>query len=178
MKSPLKSQDRNSDASDHLRAYGRLCSYCWRGLSTVPVGSLGGLTLITFFLKDTFSLAIIVLIPSTAMAIYIQQRLQNKTIFHFEDLVFWAMTGWGIAVFLGPLSLSISLVYSGDISWIELPKWFFAVLFLGTIFGVIPFFAFCIGLPCTVVALLLAYLCTKSVDQPQNTSLPKRTKPV
>ena len=130
------------------------------------------------FLKNTSALGFIVLTPCTVIAIYIQLKIWLTVSFDVYKLMSGAVEGWLIAVFVGPFSYLFIEILSGDLSWLELPKMYITMLIFGTLFGVIPFFAFFIGLPCAVIAFLLAYLCTKPVDQPQNTSLPKRIKPV
>lgn len=119
------------------------------------------------FLKSPLETFWIVLFPTTVIAAVMARRMWRAQRFTMNDLWLWASLGFAIALFTGPMGLLIAdIAVHGlpDMDWREVVPAYFMFIFFGWLFGIIPFFATTIGLPCALVAMMLAYACTKPVD--------------
>ncbi|MGJ8612491.1 MAG: hypothetical protein ACSHWY_15420 [Octadecabacter sp.] len=133
-----------------------------------------------FFYADLGMASVIVLIPSTVVALVVLGNIWRRKVFNDADL--WRAGFWGLVlgIFAGPFGISLMGVVDGQISLVELLEFYFTVLLFGTLFPVIPFFAIVFGIPCMLATVALGYLCSEPIDKapkaPQNTKLPKPPK--
>ena len=101
-----------------------------------------------------------IILPLTLAALVIQDRLWRDPVFEASIIGQSAVLAWLVAVLCAPVGLVLSQVVDGTFSWADGPVVIVFGYYFGIYFGVIQFFSVTIGLPCTVAAVAVAYLCT------------------
>lgn len=124
------------------------------------------------FISDVTTMVFIVLMPATVVATTILIKMRKRPTIPMAGVVGAAFIGLLLAALSGPLFLGLSEIYAAP-NAVDGPKGvseFFAAVFgmtfLGLLFGIVPFFTVTVGLPCMIVAVAVAHLCTELVYVP------------
>ncbi|MCF2906269.1 hypothetical protein L0666_14830 [Octadecabacter sp. CECT 8868] len=109
-------------------------------------------------------MAWIIVMPTTIIALTMLNAFRTRLIFNVATIWNWGGIGFLFGTIAGPIGLLIHDVIQHGIEWHEILPAILAFLGFGFLFGIIPFFAFNIGLPCAIVAIAVGYLCSEPVD--------------
>lgn len=109
--------------------------------------------------------------PATILSIVLTVRLARTN--YITSSKIWAvgMQAWILAVISAPIIVALTLGLGNDFEsvgdlWATFKGALLFVLFFGILLGVIPIYAIGLGLPCMIVAIAMAYLCTEPVNGP------------